>query len=163
VLVDIELGRYREASRRLAEQAPLYVRFGDPATLTLRGWLEGKIARGLGRPEEAERHLVSARNASLSQNLGYDAALVTLDLASLYQEQGRPAAVKPLATAMGRIFESREVHREAAAALILFQRAAREQRLTAAFLTELRAYLERARGDAGCRFAPREPPAPATG
>jgi tetratricopeptide (TPR) repeat protein len=145
VLVETELGRYREASRRLAEKAALDPRFADPATLTLRAWLEGRIARGLGQPAEAARHLTRARDAYLDQGLGLDAGLVSLDLADLYRETGRTADVKQLARAVEPIFRCQDVGREATAALILFQRAARAERLTAAFVTRLRGLLDRSR------------------
>jgi hypothetical protein len=52
-------------------------------------------------------------------------------MASLdYSKQGRVADLKHLAEEVHSVFESKEIHREALAALLLFQQAAREERLT---------------------------------
>jgi hypothetical protein len=50
-------------------------------------------------------------------------ASVSLELAALYLRQGRTAEMKQLAAEMVPIFESRDVHREAIAALMLFKKA----------------------------------------
>jgi hypothetical protein len=114
-------------------------------TITLRAWLEGRIARGLGEPAEAARCFERVRDAYLDSGLGLDAALVSLDLADLYLETGRTAEVKQLARAVEPVFRCQDVNREATAALLLFQRAARAERLTAAFVTRLRGFLDRTR------------------
>jgi hypothetical protein len=70
----------------------------------------------------------------------YDAAMVSLDLALLYLREGRSEDVKALAEEMLPIFQAQDVHREALAALLLFQDAARRDELTVAAVTDLAAY-----------------------
>jgi hypothetical protein len=50
------------------------------------------------------------------------------------------------------IFESRDVHQEALAALLLVRRAAEAEELNLAFLQRVATFLHRARHDPGMRF-----------
>ena len=58
----------------------------------------------------------------------YDTALVSLDLASLYAEQGRMAELKRIAEEMVPFFSSRQIHREALAALDYWRQAVEAER-----------------------------------
>lgn len=153
LLADAE--RWAEA----AELLPLCAALLDPCgvgpldRLRLRR-LTGRVAAGLGRYEEAERELRGARAELLSRQLAYDAALVSLELALVYTEQGRHAEVRALADEMVPIFADREVHREALVALQLFCEAARAEAAKTTLLREILAYLGRARGNPSLRFRP---------
>ncbi len=83
---------------------------------------------------------------------GYDAAMVTMELVLLYLRQDRTADVKRAAEEMVPIFHAQDVHREALAALVLFQDAARREELTVRKVHEIAAYLREARGNPGLRF-----------
>lgn len=72
-------------------------------------------------------------------------ALASLDLAFVYLEQGRSAELKGLAEELALIFEANDIHREALAALMLFQESVRQERVTSAYLVRLHKYLERSR------------------
>jgi tetratricopeptide (TPR) repeat protein len=115
-------------------------------------WVEGKIAGDLDRYADAEAALRETRDAFVERGIGFDAALVSLDLAALYARQGRAEEVKRLASEMVPIFESRDVHREALAALLLFKEAALAERVTLSLLDQIVSYLERARLDPELRF-----------
>jgi hypothetical protein len=78
--------------------------------------------------------------------------MVSLDLALVYMKQGRVSDVRKIAEEMHPVFESQEVHREALAALLLFQQAAREERLTADRIETFIGYLKRARTNPSLRF-----------
>ena len=78
--------------------------------------------------------------------------MVSLALAILYLKEGRTADVQRLAEEMLPIFQAQDVHREALAALQLFQEAARQQELTIEKALEVAAYLREARGEPGLRF-----------
>lgn len=138
-----ESGRLSEASQCLDRNAPLYNRFADAWTQLRRQWLRGKIAFGLGDAKLAEELFTEVRQSFLRIGLGYDAALAGLDLALLYVQQGRTAEVKRLAEEMVPVFMAQDVHREATAALLLFQEAARKEAVSAAMLAELVSYLRR--------------------
>jgi hypothetical protein len=57
--------------------------------------------------------------------MAYDAALVSLHLATLLLEQGRNAEVRKLAEQMLWIFQDKKIHREALASLTIFCEASR--------------------------------------
>lgn len=147
-----DLDRFMEASKAFRDAEPLYERFTDPWTQRRRAWVEGRILRGLGQLEAAERRLVSAQRGFVEQEIAYDAALVSLDLAAVYAEQGRNESLRILAAEMVPIFRSRDIHREALAALSLFREAVESEAASASLVHHLLTYLRRARHDPSLRF-----------
>lgn len=87
--------------------------------------MQGDIAAGLGDLTAAEQAYVATRNGFIAQGLGYDTAIVSLDLAALYLRQGRTGDVQRIAEEMIPLLEAQDIHREAFAAIALFQEAAR--------------------------------------
>jgi len=130
----------------------LYRRFPEPWTQLRLAWLQGKIAAGLGEAREAERLFRETRDGFLGQGIGYDAAMVSLDLTLLYLQEGRTAEVRRLAEEMVAAFETQEVHREALAALRLFQDAARSEEVTDSLVRDLATFLASARNNPELRF-----------
>ncbi|HET9211659.1 MAG TPA: tetratricopeptide repeat protein [Thermoanaerobaculia bacterium] len=128
-------------ARRLAEQV------GGRSDLLRLRWAEGKIAASRGRLETAEAALREVREAFIESALAFDAALVSLDLAAVYLRQHRAEETKRLAAELIPVFQAREVHREVLAALIVFQRAAEMEQLTAGLIEETAARLRQARGN----------------
>jgi hypothetical protein len=100
----------------------------------------------------AESLYASVRESLLEDEMAYDAALASLDLALVYAKQGRTAELKRVAEEIVPVFESQDVHREAATALMLFQDAVRTEHVTLRYLVELSRYLERARHDPTLAF-----------
>ena len=148
-----EGGQYMEASDMLAADKQLYEEFPEAWTQLRLLWLQGKIALGRGETEAAERAFVTARDGFLREGNGYDAAMVSIeDLALLYLREGRTADVKRLAEEIYPIFKAQDVHREAVAALMLFQEAARQEKLTVKLVREYAKYLREARTDPSLRF-----------
>lgn len=142
-LCDIE--EYGKARQRLDGHKDLSHRHSDAYFQLRRRWLQGRIALGLGELNEAEAILRKSRDDFADQDLGYDAALVNLDLALLYTEQGRTRDVRRLSEEMLPIFQSQDVHREAMAALLIFRRAAAEETVSAQMVRDLAGYLRQAR------------------
>jgi tetratricopeptide (TPR) repeat protein len=147
-----DLGLHDKALRLLRRVRAIYRNLGDELSLVRLRWLEGKVLHGLGQESLAEEALLEAREAFIDHDIAYDAALVSLDLASIYAAQGQPRKVRRLAEQMLPIFQSRDVHREALAALILFREAAKAERVTLALIREIGAYLEEARSHPGLAF-----------
>ncbi len=146
------MGRYREAAELGRDLRRRSVERGDEIW-TIRGiWLEGRIAAGLGRREEALRLLAQARTEFDHRNMAYDVALSLLEEAVLLLEEGRTAEVKVLAKELSKVFESKGVHREALGALRLFHEAAEQEAATAELARRVLGYLFRARYDEGLRF-----------
>jgi len=147
------LCRHREAEELLPEIGRLAASLGNELdTLRLR-WLEGRIAAGLGRREEAAKILTGVRDEFDRLDLPYDTALASLDLAALRLEQGRTEEVKALARQMVDTFLDQGVHREAQRALELFRDAAEREAATMALVRKLLRYLNRAQHDPRLRFA----------
>lgn len=151
-----DLGRPSEARTLLDDNRGVYGSAGSPWERARLPWLQGIIARGLGEIDQGERLLLRSRNLFLDKNFYFDAALVSLDLALLYLEHGKHSELKRISHSIEPILRSRGLHREATAALMLFQRAAAADMLTRESLVALRTYLEEARRNSRLRF--RVPP-----
>ncbi len=148
----LESGRAQEADFLLrASRSEFEAHAGELLGLRFR-WLEGKIQQSLGELELAGQSLGEARRGFMERGLGFDAAGASLDLAGLYASQGRAADMRRVAEEMLPILRAQDLHREAVAALIVFQQAVRMERVSTDFLREIRHYLERARKDHRLRF-----------
>ena len=142
-----------EAARQIfTATRTLYDRFPEPGIQLRRLWLEAHLAKAEGELDAAESKYRAVQEGFLDQGIGYHAALVALDLAKLYAEQGRTGELKRLAEEIVPVFEAQDVHREAAAALMLFQDAVRAEQVTLRYIIELSRYLERARLDPSLPF-----------
>lgn len=115
-------------------------------------WLEALIARDLGEHDEAERILRQVREKFIHDGIGIDAALASLDLASMLLEQGRTSETRQLAEEMLPIFDSLDIRREAFASLILFQQAALREEATVQMVQEIAACLRRASAQPALRY-----------
>ena len=149
-----ESGRHREARFLLKASRPEFLRHGGELLNLRLQWLDGKIHGSLGLLEEAEKALVAARQGFIRLGIGFSAAAVSLDLAAFYAGQGRSTEIRQLSAEMLPIFQSRDLHQEAAAALLAFQRAVAMEGVNAKLLTKLRSYLDQARKDPELRFEP---------
>jgi tetratricopeptide (TPR) repeat protein len=141
----VEAGHYLEAGGMLPGVRALLANQGKPLNLIRLRWTEGKIELGkeqIGAGVDAFREV---QGEFLERGMGYDAALVSLDLAILYARERRTSELKRLAAEMAPIFESRDVHREALAALLMFQKACEEERVTVELATQLALQLRRER------------------
>jgi tetratricopeptide (TPR) repeat protein len=138
-------GRHEEGNQLLPQVRSLLAETGEPTDLLKLRWTEASIAQGLGHPEEAESLYREVQTAFLDLGKGYDAALVSLDLAALLSDQGRTADLKPLAAEILAAFHARGVDREALACLLLFQQACIEERVTLEMIWELAEMLQRTR------------------
>ena len=147
-------GRNEEALEKLPYIRSLHEKFGTRLDRLRLHWVEGRIAADLGKVERAERYLLAVRDAFIQVGIGYDAALVSLDLASLYLRQGKSEAVARLAQEILPIFKSRDVHREAIAALIVFQKAVERDTVNVQLVAEIERYLRQARNNPTLRFEP---------
>src|SRR5205807_8475354 len=100
----------------------------------------------------AEALFLEARSKYLAEEIPYEAALVSLELAILYAEQERTAELKQLAVEMLPIFASRHIHREAMAALMFLKQAVESERLSLEVVTGIADFLQRAKSDPDLQF-----------
>jgi len=151
-----EAGRAMEARRLFREARKLYLRFPEAVTQNRRTWVAGKIARGLGQDKEAENLFLEAHASFLQEGLPYEMALVSLDLAALYTKHGRTEEVKRLAAEIVSVFSSRQVHREAFAALAFWKQAVETETAQregiADVVADVASFLKRAQYDPELRF-----------
>lgn len=147
-----EAGQYEKAQKLLPEVRKLAQEHGTRADKVRLVWLEGWIARGLGKLDEAAKAFARAREEFIERGIGFDAALASLDLASIYAQQGRTREMKELAEEMVPIFRSRDIHREANAALLLFKQAALAERMTLKMVESMAHYLREARKNPELRY-----------
>jgi len=145
-------GRASEAQALIPELRQLARQHGNRFDRLRVLWTEGRIWRSLGHVELAEEALKQVRAGFVDAEIGYDVALVSLDLAALYLGTGRIAEVKELAAEMLPQFAARQIHREALAAIALFEQAARKERATLALVQEISSKVK----DASTRRTPVE-------
>ena len=146
------LGRAEEAALLVEEVSRLAEWLRDDVDLIKTMWLRANVDAGLGRRKEALAALEQVRRAFEVRKLPYDYALASLDAALLYREEGRFAEIQALAQEILKIFQAQQVHREAVAAVILFQEAAAKEGVTAELVMHLQVYLSKARKDSKLRF-----------
>lgn len=133
----ITADRHAEAHQLLPEMRKLFERTATAVDHARLRWAEGRIAHGMGKGEEAEAIYRAVREEMLEHELGLDAALVSLDLALLFAENGRHDDLEELSTGLVGLFRSQEIHREALAALYLVQQAVERRVVTAEFIREM--------------------------
>ena len=149
-----EVGEVNEASERLEELRPLYAELGDNMNLLRLRWLEARLLRAQGDFTAAESAFQEVRKEFMERGLTYEVAVVAIDLAAVYLEQGRTAEVKELSTEMVTVFRSLEIPRETYAALVLFQRASEMERISFQVVQELSEFLEKAQRHPHLMFQP---------
>ncbi len=149
-----QVGRFAEAVPMSPAVRELAARLGNDLDLVRLRWLEGRLAAGLGHVEEAAEALRLVRAEFASRGIAYDAALVTLELATLLAAEGRSREVRDLARQSAPLFQAQGVHREALAALAFFRQAAEEESLTTEAAREILDFLRVARLNPALRFGP---------
>lgn len=149
-----DLDRIAEAAELLPRVRELAEGLGNEPDLVRVRWLEGRVAAGLGRLDEAVAALEQVRQDFERLEMFYDCALASVKLAWLYLEQGRTAEVKTLVAEAEPVFRSLDVHREALAGFLLFRQAVEKEAATADLAQRLFQYLQEARRDPGTPFKP---------
>jgi hypothetical protein len=151
-LNDCHLDLYQDAESLLPLVETLALDLRTKLDEVRTKWLRGRIWAGKGRREEALAALTQVREYFLSEKIAYDFALVSLEVATLYLEQGRSGLVKQIAEEMFWIFESQQIHEEALAALALFCHAAQVEEAEVDWTRSLVKYLYRAQYNPKLRF-----------
>lgn len=146
------LDRFAEAEELARVVFKLSSERGDHNEVTRVIWLEGRIAAGLGHSAKALTLLERAAQEFETRTMWYDVALARLEIATLLLEAGRGAEVEALAKHLGIHFRAQGVHREALAALRLFQEAVARGHFSTALARGLLSFLFRARYDQSLQF-----------
>lgn len=147
---------YSIAARGMVDEVRrLHEKLGDDHSLLRLDWMAAEIDLELGLAERAERGLLAVRQGLLARGLAYDAALVSLQLAELYAADRDPLKLQHLAQQMFPIFQARNIHRGALAALILFREAVAMRQADGRLIRDLAVFLREARRNRELRFRPR--------
>jgi tetratricopeptide (TPR) repeat protein len=149
-----ESGQSREAFALLFHSRPLYLKMGDRMNLLKLRWVEGLVAAGLQRHDQAEAAFREVREAYAGIGLDYDAALASLDLAGIYVAQGRAADLLRVAEETLSVFQSRHTHRAALAAVLVLCSAARQEQAGVGLVRQVSEFLKRARNNPNLQFSP---------
>jgi tetratricopeptide (TPR) repeat protein len=146
------LGRIEEAAPIADEVQRLAKGLGNDLDLVKTAWLLANIDIGLGKRQQGLEALEKVRRAFEDRKLPYDYALASLDAALLYREEGRWPEIRTLAREILKIFRAQGVQREAIAAVLLFQEASEQERVTAGLVRRLQDFLSKARSNPKLRF-----------
>ncbi len=126
----IHLKRYVDAAHKLPEVKAMAESADKPLDQLRVLWLEAKVAAGFGRRAEATELLDRVRREFLAREIGYDAALATLELAVLYLEDRRSGEVRMIAGDLAPVFAAQRVARETLACVDLFCKAVQQETVT---------------------------------
>jgi tetratricopeptide (TPR) repeat protein len=130
LLSRIELGEYAQAQLQLQRMRPLYAAHAGWLDRVKLLRLEGEIAAGLGDLVTAEATFQQIREDLNDAGLGYQAALVSLDLAGVWLRQSRTLEVRGLVSEIVSSFQVLGVEREALSAIHLLQDALERDQAT---------------------------------
>ena len=148
-------GRFDEARKLLfLNRGRLLRTEGRIPALKLR-WVEGRIDAGRGQLARAEMAFREVCEGFEALGLGYQATLVTLDLAAAVLRQGRAAEARGLVLEAAEAFTALRIHREMLMAVLYLKETFICGAAEAPLLEEVSAFLRRAEHDASARFEPR--------
>ncbi|HEY0783400.1 MAG TPA: hypothetical protein VGE98_13155, partial [Thermoanaerobaculia bacterium] len=139
----VRLDRFEEGDRLLRLARPLYERWADPLNRLKLRWLHGKVALGLGDPDRAEAELLEVCDGFEQRRMPYTVAMVSLDLAALWLQQGRAEETRELVEDILATFRALRIGREAIAALLVLRRALERERATVTLVRSVASRLRR--------------------
>jgi tetratricopeptide (TPR) repeat protein len=122
-----ELDRPDEALALHVESRDLYQKCNDLLILLRATWQEGKLLREIGHLHNAEAALIRARQGFMEQDMAYETAMVSLDLADVYWKLGRFEDLRRTLAEALPIFRSLRASREVLASLLRLQQAAEQE------------------------------------
>jgi hypothetical protein len=150
----VDCGRVDEARRLLLVNRFRYAAAGGDLTRIKLRWLDARIDAKLGKVGRAEEGFRAVRGDFERLELGYDAALATLDLAAVVMRVGQIGEARDLVSEAAEVFKALRIEREALAAVVFLRESFELRRTTLEFLEEVTAFLRRAQHDPAARFVP---------
>lgn len=131
-----------EARRLMWQSRDLYATYGGRIDQLKARWLEGRIAMRQADHAEADQAFREVRQGFAEVGVTYDIALVSLELAEIWLEQGRTSEIQALLDDTVTIFRTKGIHREAIATLLMIRESIERQSATASLLRAAAAKLE---------------------
>jgi tetratricopeptide (TPR) repeat protein len=120
----IDCGRIDEAACRWIELRSLYTKLDEPILRIKASWLEGLLLKAQGRYQAALKMLEDARSGLRERRLGYDGALVALDMADCYFRLGRTQELRQALSEVMTLICEHNVDRQALVTMIALREAA---------------------------------------
>jgi tetratricopeptide (TPR) repeat protein len=154
LLFRVELGEFEEAQQQIRDMRPLYAQHAGPIEQVKLCGIEGKIATGLGDHVRAEELFRQVRRDLDAAGLGYQAALISLDLAAVCMRLGKKAEVRQLVDEMVATFRAVGVEREAMAAMLMLTDAVAKDQTTLELLALVSGVLQRLQRGPGLLVQP---------
>ncbi len=136
----MDAGRFADAAEILPAARDLCSAHGQPLERDQLRWVEGRVAKGLGRTALAEEHFLAAHTGFAAIGEASHGGMVALELALIYCRQGRPQAVSYAAEAIP-ILDGFKIRSEAVAARRLLAEAVARERVTPEILRKVRTVL----------------------
>lgn len=138
-----DTGKPEEALAILERARPLYHQFPDDFTQLRLHWLEGKIAHGLEKYDEAEHIFAQLWEELRVRNLNQEVVLVSIELAQVLTRKGENARAAELAAQCFSIMMNWGLHNDALAAWIVFQDALTQGAAEGNVFEKIEAYYRR--------------------
>jgi tetratricopeptide (TPR) repeat protein len=145
-------GELTEAGRLLLSSGLREAFSEEPLILLKLRWIEGAILAGRGQHHRAEEVLSEVRTGFKGMEQEYDAALVGLELAEFWLQQGKLDAVQALATDTLFTFRRLKIDVHALAAVQFLAECCRRKILSAKILSHVRDFLGRFQQNPHLRF-----------
>lgn len=136
-------GKPEEALSLLEASRFLYKQFSDSYTQMRLHWLEGRIARSLGKLEESENTFRQLWEELRTRGLHHELVLVSIDLAETLAAKGELRAAAKLAGECYPIFEGWGIHRYALSTWLFFGQLLAEEKIEEAMFRRLGEYYRR--------------------
>ncbi len=153
-----DCGRFEEARKTLFLNRWRYEQAGGRINQLKLQWLEGRIDAGLGKLARAEQTFREVREGFEQAELGYQAALAALDLATVLLRLQRSREARETVLNAAEVFRALRIQREVLAAVQLLRETFELGLGTVAFLEDVLVFLRRAEHDLDARFAPLRTP-----
>ncbi len=136
----VACGRFREAKRLLFRNRHRVQAASRIQRLKIQ-WLEGRIRYGLDELASAEATFLEVKAGFEEVDLGFAAALASLEAALVRMRLDRPADAEALVTDAAAVFAALGIQREALSAVMLLKEAFERQTATAMLVERTVAFL----------------------
>ncbi len=141
-----EAGHFAQAGKLLPQVDALCSAHGQPVERYRLRWLQGRVARGLGRAGLAEEHFLAAYSGFVEAGESKYAAMIAVELALSYCHEERPETIRFAAEAIP-ILDGFKIRSDAVAARQLLTQELARRHITPEVLRKVRAVLRLAQSD----------------
>lgn len=150
----VACGRFREAAAALFKIRPACVAQGGQVQRIRLRWLEGQIDAGQGELARAAGIFCDVRKEFIRLEMGFHAALTSLDLSLLCMRQKRTRDAWDWALEAEQMFAALEIQREALAAVAVLTRCFQQGKATLPLLESVVDFVRRSETGLDERFEP---------